>query len=91
MVAEEFRCDGDAPAAALVQAACEYGRRHDRRALSVRVASDAVGEPFWKAHGFGHQGRGLIFSRPVDPAEVRRRQAEKVTGYVKVGKIFGRF
>lgn len=91
MVAEEFRCDGDAPAAALVQAVCEYGRRHDRRALSVRVASDAVGEPFWKAHGFGHQGRGLIFSRPVDPAEVRRRQAEKVTGYVKVGKIFGRF
>lgn len=76
---------------ALLSAAMQWGAEQNRRALTLRVSMDNVGDPLLKVFGFRHVTNELTYQRPADPAEVQRRHDDKITTYVKVGKIWGRF
>ena len=76
---------------ALLATAMQRGAEANRRAMTLRVAGDSVGDPLLREFNFRHVTNELTYQRPADPAEVRRRYDEKVTTYVKVGKIWGRF
>ena len=76
---------------ALLAAAMQRGAEANRRALTLRVAGDSAGDDLLKEFNFRHVTNELTYQRPADPAEVARRQEAKVTTYVKVGKIWGRF
>lgn len=76
---------------ALLTSAMQRGAEANRRAMTLRVAGDSVGEPLLREFNFRHITNELTYQRPADPAEVQRRYDDKVTTYVKVGKIWGRF
>ena len=76
---------------ALLAAAMQRGAADNRRAMTLRVAGESAGDPLLKEFSFRHITNELTYQRPADPAEVQRRYDEKVTTYVKVGKIWGRF
>jgi N-acetylglutamate synthase-like GNAT family acetyltransferase len=76
---------------ALLATAMQRGSEANRRAMTLRVAGDSVGEPLLKEFNFRHITNELSYQRPADPAEVQRRRDAKVTTWVKVGKIWGRF
>lgn len=76
---------------ALLATAMQRGAEANRRAMTLRVAGDSVGDPLLREFNFRHVTNELTYQRPADPAEVQRRYDEKVTTYVKVGKIWGRF
>ena len=76
---------------ALLAAAMQRGAEANRRALTLRVAGDSVGDPLLKKFNFRHITNELTYQRPADPAEVQRIRDDKVTTFVKVGKIWGRF
>ena len=93
LMAEEFLVDeegGAEAAVALLRATVEHGRADDRRALTIRVGADAVGDPVFKSFGFKHDGDGLQYLRLADP-EAAYAAINKRPAYIKVGKIFGRF
>lgn len=93
LMAEEFLVDeagGSDAATALLRASMEHGREADRRALTIRVAADAVGDSVFQRFGFTHHGDGLQYLRPADPV-VADVQIKKRPAYIKVGKIFGQF
>ncbi len=83
--------DHDQISEALLAAAMQRGAEANRRALTLRVSGDSVGDPLLKTFNFRHITNELTYQRPADPAEVQRRYDDKVTTYVKVGKIWGRF
>ena len=95
LAAEELVIAADQPfsdiSGALLAAAMTWGAEQNRRGLTLRVASDAVGDPMLSAFGFRHVTNELFYQRPADPAVIRRQQDEKVVTRVKVGKIWGRF
>ena len=76
---------------ALLAAAMSRGAADNRRAMTLRVSGDSAGDPLLKEFNFRHVTNELTYQRPADPAEVQRRYDEKVTTFVKVGKIWGRF
>ncbi len=76
---------------ALLAAAMQRGAADNRRAMTLRVAGESAGDPLLKEFSFRHITNELTYQRPADPAEVQRRYDEKVTTFVKVGKIWGRF
>ncbi len=76
---------------ALLATAMQRGAEANRRAMTLRVAGDSAGEPLLREFNFRHVTNELTYQRPADPAEVQRRYDDKVTTYVKVGKIWGRF
>ena len=76
---------------ALLATAFERSAAANRRAMTLRVAGDSVGDPLLKEFNFRHVTNELTYQRPADPAEVQRRYDDQVTTYVKVGKIWGRF
>ncbi len=76
---------------ALLAAAMRRGAESNRRAMTLRVAGDSVGDPLLREFNFRHITNELTYQRPADPAEVQRRYEAKVTTFVKVGKIWGRF
>ncbi len=76
---------------ALLATAMQRGADANRRAMTLRVAGDSAGEPLLREFNFRHVTNELSYQRPADPAEVQRRYDDKVTTYVKVGKIWGRF
>ena len=76
---------------ALLSDAMRWGAEGNRRALTLRVAMEMVGDPLLKEFGFRHVTNELTYQRPADPSEVSRRHDDKITTYVKVGKIWGRF
>ncbi|MCY3922454.1 MAG: hypothetical protein OXN86_03965 [Chloroflexota bacterium] len=76
---------------ALLATAMQRGAEANRRAMTLRVAGDSAGEPLLREFNFRHVTNELNYQRPADPAEVQRRYDDKVTTYVKVGKIWGRF
>ncbi len=75
----------------LLSSAMNWGAEQNRRALTLRVAMENVGDPLLREFGFRHVTNELTYQRPADPAEVQRRHDDKITTYVKVGKIWGRF
>ena len=95
LAAEELVIGADQPFAeisgALLAAAMSWGAEQNRRGLTLRVASDAVGDPMLAAFGFRHVTNELFYQRPADPAVIRRQRDEQVVTRVKVGKIWGRF
>ena len=76
---------------ALLATAMQRGAEANRRAMTLRVAGESAGEPLLKEFNFRHVTNELSYQRPADPAEVARRREAKVTTFVKVGKIWGRF
>ncbi len=76
---------------ALLAAAMQRGAEENRRAMTLRVAGESVGDPLLREFNFRHVTNELTYQRPADPAEVQRRYDEKVVTYVKVGKIWGKF
>ena len=76
---------------ALLAEAMRRGADANRRAMTLRVAGDSVGDPLLREFNFRHVTNELSYQRPADPAEVQRRYDDKVTTFVKVGKIWGRF
>ncbi len=76
---------------ALLATAMQRAAEANRRAMTLRVAGDSVGDDLLKEFNFRHVTNELTYQRPADPAEVQRRRDAKVTTYVKVGKIWGRF
>ena len=76
---------------ALLATAMQRGAEANRRAMTLRVAGDSAGEPLLREFNFRHVTNELSYQRPADPAEVQRRYDDKVTTYVKIGKIWGRF
>jgi len=95
IVAEELIVHPDhdhtAVSRALLAAAMQRGAEANRRAMTLRVAGDSAGDPLLREFNFRHVTNELTYQRPADPAEVQRRYDEKVTTFVKVGKIWGRF
>ena len=95
MAAEELVVAPDQPFAdvsgALLAAAMQFGAEQNRRAMTLRVAMEAMGDPLLAQFGFRHVTNELFYQRPADPAEIERLQEEKIVTYVKVGKIWGRF
>ncbi len=83
--------DHTAVSRALLAAAVQRGAEANRRAMTLRVAGDSAGDPLLKEFNFRHVTNELTYQRPADPAEVQRRREAKVTTFVKVGKIWGRF
>lgn len=95
MAAEELVVAPDQPFAdvsgALLAAAMQFGAEQNRRAMTLRVAMEAMGDPLLAQFGFRHITNELFYQRPADPAEIERLHEEKIVTYVKVGKIWGRF
>ncbi len=95
LLADQFVVDGDLGSerisSALLRAAVVHGREDNRRALTVQVAQDAIGDPTLVTFGFKHAGDGLRYQRIADPAVVEENRLAKVTPRVKVGRIWGRF
>ena len=95
LAAEELVVAPDQPFAdvsgALLDAAMRYGAEQNRRALTLRVAMEAMSDPLLAQFGFRHVTNELFYQRPADPSEIQRLQEEKIVTYVKVGKIWGRF
>ncbi len=76
---------------ALLATAMQRAAEANRRAMTLRVSGESVGDDLLKEFNFRHVTNELTYQRPADPAEVQRRIDAKVTTYVKVGKIWGRF
>lgn len=76
---------------ALLATAMQRGADANRRAMTLRVGGESVGDPLLREFNFHHVTNELSYQRPADPAEVQRRYDEKVVTYVKVGKIWGKF
>ena len=76
---------------ALLATAMQRGSEANRRAMTLRVSGESVGDPLLREFNFRHVTNELSYQRPADPAEVQRRYDDKVTTFVKVGKIWGRF
>ncbi len=76
---------------ALLATAMQRGAEANRRAMTLRVSGESAGDPLLREFNFRHVTNELTYQRPADPAEVQRRYDDKVTTYVKVGKIWGRF
>ncbi len=76
---------------ALLATAMQRGAEANRRAMTLRVDGESVGDPLLREFDFRHVTNELSYQRPADPAEVQRRYDEKVVTYVKVGKIWGKF
>ena len=76
---------------ALLATAMQRGAEANRRAMTLRVSGESVGDPLLREFSFRHVTNELSYQRPADPAEVQRRYDDRVTTYVKVGKIWGRF
>ena len=95
LIAEELVVAPDQPFAdisgALLSAAMQYGAEQNRRALTLRVAMEAMSDPLLAQFGFRHVTNELFYQRPADPAEIQRLHDDKIVTYVKVGKIWGRF
>ncbi len=95
LLADQFVVDAELGAerigAALLNAAMQHGRDDNRRALTVQVAQDAIGDPMLREYGFKHAGDGLRYQRIADPAKVEEIRLEQVKTRVKVGRIWGRF
>lgn len=95
LAAEELVVAPDQPFAdvsgALLHAAMQYGAEQNRRALTLRVAMEAMSDPLLAQFGFRHVTNELFYQRPADPAEIQRQHEDKIMTYVKVGKIWGRF
>ncbi len=76
---------------ALLAAAMQRAADDNRRAMTLRVDGESVGDPLLQEFNFRHVTNELAYQRPADPNEVARRREAKVTTFVKVGKIWGRF
>ena len=95
LLADQFVVDGnlgsERVSSALLHAAILHGREDNRRALTVQVAQDAIGDPTLTTFGLKHAGDGLRYQRIADPAVVEENRLAKVETRVKVGRIWGRF